>query len=58
MAAALYFDISVANFGIQEYMRHTKETDQLFPHTYSFEDGYLHPGDTPGFGVDFNETLA
>ncbi len=58
MAAALHFDISVSNFGIQEYMRHTKETDEIFPHAYSFEDGYLHPGDAPGFGVDFNETLA
>ena len=50
MAAALHFDISVSNFGIQEYMRHTKETDEIFPHAYSFEDGYLHPGDAPGFG--------
>jgi len=27
MAAALHFDLSVPNFGIQEYMRHTEETD-------------------------------
>lgn len=58
MAAALHFDISVPNFGIQEYMRHTKETDDVFPHGYSFHDGYLHPGDEPGLGVDFNEQLA
>jgi len=58
MAAALHFDISVSNFGIQEYMRHTKETDEVFPHAYSFQDGYLHPGDAAGFGVDFNEALA
>jgi mannonate dehydratase len=32
MAAALHFDISVHNFGIQEYMRHTPETDKVFPH--------------------------
>ncbi len=29
MAAALHFDLSVHNFGIQEYMRHTPETDQV-----------------------------
>ena len=32
MAAALHFDLSVPNFGIQEYMRHTEETDAVFPH--------------------------
>ncbi len=37
MAAALHFDIWVPNFGIQEYMRHTAETDAVFPHAYSFE---------------------
>ena len=58
MAAALHFDISVTNFGIQEYMRHTKETDEVFPHAYYFKDGYLHPGDAPGFGVDYDEKLG
>lgn len=58
MAAALHFDISVNNFGIQEYMRHTPETDAVFPHTYYFEDGYLHPGDEPGLGIDIDEKLA
>ena len=58
MGAALHFDISVPNFGIQEYMRHTKETDEVFPHAYSFSDGYLHPGETPGHGVDLDENLA
>lgn len=58
MGAALHFDISVSNFGIQEYMRHTKETDEVFPHAYSFKDGYLFPGETPGHGVDIDEKLA
>ncbi len=58
MGAALHFDISVPNFGIQEYMRHTDETDAVFPHSYSFKDGYLYPGDTPGHGVDIDEDLA
>ncbi len=44
MAAALHFDLSVHNFGIQEYMRHSEETDKVFPHAYRFEDGMLHPG--------------
>src|SRR5271154_4920976 len=32
MAAALHFDISVNNFGVQEYMRHSPQTDEVFPH--------------------------
>ncbi len=58
MAAALHFDLSIPNFGIQEYMRHTAETDAVFPHAYSFEDGMLHPGEAPGLGVDIDEALA
>ena len=58
MAAALHFDLSVHNFGIQEYMPHTPETDLVFPHAYTFTDGMMHPGDAPGLGVDIDETLA
>jgi mannonate dehydratase len=58
MAAALHFDLSVHNFGIQEYMRHTEETDKVFPHAYSFKDGFMYPGDQPGIGVDIDEALA
>ena len=58
MAAALHFDLSVHNFGIQEHMPHAAETDRVFPHAYRFEDGYMHPGDAPGLGVDIDEALA
>ena len=58
MAAALHFDLSVPNFGIQEYMRHTDETDTVFPHAYSFADGAMHPGDAPGLGVEIDEEEA
>jgi mannonate dehydratase len=58
LAAALHLDISIPNFGIQEYMRHSAETDEVFPHAYSFADGYLHPGEVPGLGVDIDEELA
>ena len=58
MGAALHFDTWVPNFGIQEYMRHTSETDAVFPHDYRFERGYLFAGDSPGHGVDIDESLA
>lgn len=58
MGAALHFDTWVPNFGIQEYMRHTEETDEVFPHDYYFEDGFLFCGETPGHGVTLDEKLA
>jgi mannonate dehydratase len=58
MAAALHFDISVPNFGIQEYMLHTEQANEVFPHAYTFADGMLHPGEAPGLGVELDETLA
>lgn len=58
MAAALHFGLAIHNFGIQEHMPHTALTDQVFPHAYRFDDGYMYPGDEPGLGVDIDEGLA
>jgi len=58
MAAALHFDLSVHNFGIQEHMPHAAVSDRVFPHAYTYQDGYMHPGDAPGLGVDIDEALA
>ena len=58
LAACAHFGLSVHNFGIQEFMRHTAETDTVFRSTYTFTDGYLHPGDAPGLGVDIDESEA
>ena len=58
MAAALHLGLGLHNFGIQEHMPHTPLTDEVFPHAYKFEAGYMHPGDRPGLGVDIDEALA
>lgn len=58
LAAALHVDLSVANFGIQEYMPHSDETNQVFPHAYRLENGMMHPGESPGLGVEIDEDLA
>lgn len=58
MGAALHFDTWVPNFGIQEYMQHCKETDDVFPHDYTFREGRLYCGEKPGHGVDIDEKLA
>jgi mannonate dehydratase len=58
MAAALQLGLAIHNFGIQEHMHHSKLTDEVFPHHYTFNAGYMHPGNAPGLGVDIDETLA
>ncbi len=58
LGTAVHFDTWVPNFGIQEYMRHAEQTDEVFPHDYYFADGFLHVGETPGHGVDIDEELA
>jgi mannonate dehydratase len=58
MAAALHVDLSIPNFGLQEYMGHREEAHDVFTTGYSFRDGYMHPGDRPGLGVLFDEQAA
>ncbi|PGH39236.1 MAG: bifunctional D-altronate/D-mannonate dehydratase [Candidatus Nephrothrix sp. EaCA] len=58
LSAALHFGAAINNFGIQEHMRHNELTREVFPHDYSFKDGYLLSGERPGLGVDFDEALA
>ncbi|WP_026534325.1 D-mannonate dehydratase ManD [Arthrobacter sp. H14] len=58
MAAALHLDLAIHNFGIQEYMRHGDLTNEVFEQSFTFEDGYLHPGNEPGLGVELNEEAA
>ncbi|WP_282088639.1 D-mannonate dehydratase ManD [Streptomyces tendae] len=58
MAAALHLDLAIHNFGIQEYSGYTSLTHDVFPHAFTFTDGHLHPGDTPGIGVDLDLDLA
>ena len=58
LAAALHVDLAIPNFGLQEHMPHTAETDAVFPHTYRFERGLMHPSEEPGLGVDIDEEAA
>ncbi|MDJ0339200.1 D-mannonate dehydratase ManD [Cryobacterium sp. PH31-O1] len=54
MAAALHLDLAIHNFGIQEYMQHGEATNRVFEQSFSFTDGYLHPGNKPGLGVSLD----
>ncbi|AYY13452.1 D-galactonate dehydratase family protein [Actinobacteria bacterium YIM 96077] len=58
MAAALHLDLAIHNFGIQEYMRHSPATLEVFRTSYTFSGGLLHPGNNPGIGVDYDEDAA
>jgi mannonate dehydratase len=58
MAAALHVDLTIPNFGVQEYMGHTSQTAEVFRHNYTFADGLMHPGTAPGLGVEFDEEAA
>ena len=58
LAAQLHLGLAIHNFGIQEYMQHSARTNQVFHQSMTFTDGYLHPGDRPGLGVDLDEDAA
>jgi mannonate dehydratase len=51
MAAAMHLGLSIHNFGIQEYMQHSAQTNEVFQQSFTWENGMLHPGDQPGLGV-------
>lgn len=57
-ASALHLDMTVPNFGIQEYMGHLEPASEVFRVNYEFRDGYMHPGDAPGLGVEIDEDAA
>ena len=58
MSAALHLDLAIHNFGIQEYMMHSPATDEVFGSSFTWADGYLHPGDEPGLGVTYDDDAA
>ena len=57
-AAHLHLDLALHNFGIQEFMRHSPATAEVFRTSFTFDDGLLHPGDNPGLGVEIDVAEA
>ncbi|WP_138444375.1 D-mannonate dehydratase ManD [Sinomonas susongensis] len=58
LSASLHVGLATTNFGIQEYMGYDPLVSEVFRSSYRFEDGYLHPGDEPGLGVEIDEEAA
>jgi mannonate dehydratase len=57
-AAAVHLDLTVPNFGIQEYMAHAPETMEVFRSAVTLDAGMLDVSDEPGLGVDYDEKAA
>jgi mannonate dehydratase len=58
MSASLHLGLATTNFAIQEFMGYDPLVEEVFRPSYSFADGYLHPGDEPGLGVTVDEQAA
>lgn len=39
-------------------MGYSEQMLEVFPHNWTFDNGYMHPGDKPGLGIEFDEKLA
>ena len=58
MGCNIHVDVAIPNFGIQEFSGYTEPMHDVFKCAWSYERGYLQPGELPGHGVDIDESLA
>lgn len=58
MAANVHMDVAVHNFGVQEWARRSPLEYDMFPGLPHVRNGYVYPGEGPGWGIDFDEALA
>lgn len=56
--AQLHLDLSIPNFGIQEFAGFTEEEQEVFPGCPEARNGYLYANNKPGFGIDIDEEKA
>lgn len=57
-AASAHVGMAIANFGVQEWVRHPDATHEVITGGPTCEDGYLRLAELPGLGVDIDEALA
>jgi mannonate dehydratase len=57
-AAHVHLDIALHNFGIQEFMRFSPATLEVFDTGVTFADGLLNPSERPGLGVNYRDDVA
>lgn len=58
VAAHLHVDLSIPNFGIQEFAGFTDNEKDVFPGCPEVRDGYLYANTNPGLGIDIDEDAA
>jgi len=57
-AANLHLDLSVSNFGVQEWYGFSERIREVFPGCPELRNGYAYLNDRPGLGIDIDEALA
>jgi mannonate dehydratase len=57
-AANVHLDLATSNFGVQEWVFHPPEVNEVIPGAPTFKDGYLHVTNAPGLGCDIDEEAA
>jgi len=57
-AASAHVNLSIPNFGIQEWFPSWPELDEIVKGGPKYEDGYLIVPEEPGLGVDIDEEAA
>jgi mannonate dehydratase len=51
-------DLTIPNFGIQEYSAFSPATQEVFSNCPTLKNGYMYVNETPGWGIEVNETAA
>jgi mannonate dehydratase len=57
-AAQIHIDLSIRNFGVQEWSGINAPMYEVFEGIPELRNGYAYVNDKPGFGVNFNEGAA
>lgn len=58
LSASVHLGLATPNFAIQEFMGYPAEAEDVFRWDFTFDGGYLQPGEKPGLGVEFDEEAA
>ncbi len=56
--AMVHLDLSITNFGIQEYSEFNDAHREIFPGLPENRNGYLYANDRPGWGIEVDEKAA
>ncbi|MBU3079038.1 enolase C-terminal domain-like protein [Sphingomonas quercus] len=57
-AAMLHLDLSISNFGIQEWTPFNAASQEIFHGCPTIKDGYIWANDRPGWGIEIDEKAA